>query len=271
MNSGSHETDIRKIHERNRRYWDETAAEWQQSDSVDDTWRRCPTEPLLAFEGQALETIREFVKPLIGKEVCVVGSGDNFATFALAGLGAKVTSTDISSQRLKIARERAVELGLKIRFVRADAANLGRLADGSFDLICSTNGFFVWIADLKAVFTEISRVLKPRGYYIFYDVHPFQRPWKDQVMPVEMGKSYWDRGPLEPVVDSYEFTWTLADIMNALAEAKLNIRKVVESPPVNSRFWTGLSYGPGKDESLQDWKKNPRAGLPAWLTVAAMK
>ena len=34
-------------------------------------------------------------------QVCVIGSGDNYAAFALAGLEAAATSTDISEQQLK--------------------------------------------------------------------------------------------------------------------------------------------------------------------------
>jgi ubiquinone/menaquinone biosynthesis C-methylase UbiE len=114
------------------------------------------------------------------------GSGDNMAGFALAGLGAQVTSTDISEEQLATASRRAESLGLSISFVRLDSAGMESLPDSSFDLVCSTNGFFVWIADLEAVFCEVARILKPRGCYVFFDVHPFQRPWKEQGIPVEM-------------------------------------------------------------------------------------
>lgn len=258
------------MHEANRRFWDATAAEWRLRDR-DELWRRCPEEPEVAFEGEALETIREFLGGLEGKSACVIGSGDNYAAFALAGLGATVTSTDISERQLQVAGARADRLGLEIDFIRADAADLEPFRDGIFDLVCSTNGFFVWIADLSRVFQEVSRILRSGGYYIFYDIHPFQRPWKEQVQPIEMAKPYWDVGPYES--DSgdevYEFNWTLADILNPLSESGLIVRRVVESTAVNSRFWQGFSYGPGTNSSLMNWKNNPRAGLPAWLTIAA--
>lgn len=265
------ERTIAELHDANRRHWEATAAEWKQRD--EDGWRRCLQEPHLAFEGQALETILGLVGSLARKKVCVVGSGDNYAAFALAGLGAEVTSVDIAEQRLQIAATRATELGLQIRFVCADAADLRDLADNDFDLVCSTNGFFVWLADLKVVFSEIARILKPGGYYVFYDVHPFQRPWKDQAQPIEIIKSYWDKAPGEPNADdtTCRFHWTLADLLNALAVSGLNVRKVIESAAADSRFWQGASYGVGTDDSLLDWRQNPRAGLPVWLTVAAGK
>jgi 2-polyprenyl-3-methyl-5-hydroxy-6-metoxy-1,4-benzoquinol methylase len=54
----------------------------------------------VAFVGRALELIRAYCRDLAGREVCVIGSGDNYAAFALAGLGARVTSTDVSEQQL---------------------------------------------------------------------------------------------------------------------------------------------------------------------------
>ena len=141
------------------------------------------------------------------------------AAYALSGLGAAVTSTDISEERLKLAADRADILGVSIDFVRSDAADLGFADDSTFDRLLH-KWLFVWIAKLGAVFREVSRILKPGGAYVFYDIHPFMRPWKEQVMPIEMEKPYWDTGPFQESADgSYEFNWTLADLLNPLAQA----------------------------------------------------
>ena len=261
---------MNEIHEANRRRWDEMAGDWEERLNRDGLWRRCQFEPGLAFEGGALETIREMIGTFGGKRVCVIGSGDNLAAYALASLGARVTSTDISEERLRLAADRADALGLSIEFVRSDAASLDSLSDSSFDLVCSTNGFFVWVADLYGVFSEVARILKSGGAYVFYDVHPFTRPWKEQVAPVEMTKTYWDSGPFHgSEEDSYEHHWTLADLLNPLAQAGLVLMRVIESPARDSTYWQGGNGAAGTDDALLDWRANPRAGLPAWLTVAA--
>jgi hypothetical protein len=87
-------------HEANRKHWDAAAPEWQRLRDGDQLWRQCPQQPALAFAGEALDMIQQFAEDLSGKQVCVIGSGDNYAAFALAGMGAAVTSTDISEQRL---------------------------------------------------------------------------------------------------------------------------------------------------------------------------
>ena len=111
-------------HEANRRYWDAQASRWRELRDRDGLWTRCAAEPDLAFEGEALAMIRRYGGDLTGKRACVIGSGDNYAAFALAGLGARVTSTDISQGQLDVARDRAEALGLDIDFIRADAAAL---------------------------------------------------------------------------------------------------------------------------------------------------
>jgi SAM-dependent methyltransferase len=259
-------------HEVNRRHWDTAALKWKELRDRDGLWQLCATTPEIAFTGGALDLIRSFCGDLKEKNICVIGSGDNYAAFALARLGARVTSTDISQHQLDIAQDRARELGLEIQFVRADAADLDPLHDAAFDLVCSTNGFFVWISQPALVFSAVRRVLKPGGFYIFYDVHPFQRPWKNQVTPLEMEKPYWDIGPFtDDANDSFEFNWTLADLLNPLADSGLILKRTIESSAKDSRFWQDHSYEPGTDSALTDWRTNPRAGLPVWLTVCAQK
>jgi len=60
-----------------------------------------------------------FLKHIEGKEVCVLGSGDNEVALALVGLSGRVTSVDLSERRLDIAANRAGRLGLQLSFVPA--------------------------------------------------------------------------------------------------------------------------------------------------------
>ena len=261
-----------RMHEANRRSWNRNAAWWAEKRERDGLWRRCPSEPGLGFAGGAFELIGSFAGDVEGKKVGVVGSGDNYAAFALAGMKALVTSIDISGRQLETASDRARQLGLEIDFVQADAADLHSLADETFDLVCSTNGFFVWIAELRAVFGEIFRILKPGGHYVFYDVHPFQRPWRDDTRSVEVGKPYWQTGPFrDEKEDTFEFNWTLADILNPLGDAGLVLRRILERPAGDENYWEGSSFLPCNDKRLPDWKENPRAALPVWLSGVVEK
>ena len=260
------------MHESNRRYWNEAAGWWERLVLEGGLWQRCHLEPELAFAGGAYGLVRDIAGNVEGKDVCVAGSGDNHVAFAFAGMGANVTSVDISDHRLAVAAKRARQLGLSISFVQADAVDLSLLGRGKFDLVFSSNGFFVWIADLQAVFSEMYRILRGGGHYVFYDIHPFQRPWKDQVRPIEAVKPYWESGPLNDEEEgTFEFHWTLADVLNSLAASGLTLLQILENPAEDSRYWQDYSYLPGTGDSLLDWNENPRAALPAWLTVAAQR
>ncbi len=214
-------------HEANRRYWDRLSDDWKALRERDGLWRHCPEHPELAFQGAALNLIRTFCGGLHGQHALVIGSGDNYAAFALAGLGVSVTSTDISQRQLDVARQRSIELGLEIEFIRADAAELNGIPGDSFDLAFSSNGFFVWIAEPSQVFASIQRVLKPGGHYIFYDIHPFQRPWADETGSLVMAQPYGVVGPRpDPQDGTFQFTWTLADLLNPLCDSGLVLRRI---------------------------------------------
>jgi len=86
------------MHEATRRYWDESADRWRALEDQGGLWRRCAQHPELAFEGGTLDVIRWCLGALDGRDVCVIGSGDNCAAFALAACDAQVTSVDISQR-----------------------------------------------------------------------------------------------------------------------------------------------------------------------------
>ena len=124
----------------------------------------------------------------------------------------------------------------------------------------------------SAVFGEVHRILRPGGHCVFYDIHPFQRPWKDLRTATEMEKSYFDTGPFARSEEGpHSFHWTMADLLNALAEAGLSLRRLRELPAADSRYWEGTGYAPGTQPGLLDWRTNPMAGLPVWLLVATCR
>jgi hypothetical protein len=106
---------IMNPHDANRAFWDASAEWWRAKEDVRGLWRRAAAEPSCVFTPAEMP----FVRDVAGKSVCVLGSGDNEAVFAFAGLGGVVTSVDISARRLEIAAERARTLGLTLSFVRA--------------------------------------------------------------------------------------------------------------------------------------------------------
>jgi hypothetical protein len=110
------------FHEANRRRWDAASASWASRADARGTWRKCHLDASLALHSAELKWLGD----IAGKSVAVLGSGDNQVVFALSGLGAKVTSVDISGQQIEVARRRAAALGLTVDFVQADVVDLSK-------------------------------------------------------------------------------------------------------------------------------------------------
>lgn len=128
------------IHLANQRRWDAASASWARGADSRGLWRRCPAEPELVLG----EAERHYLAGIAGKRVCVLGSGDNQVVFALAGMGAQITSVDISLSQLQVAEERSRELGLAIDFVHADVTDLSVIADDTFDAVYTGGHVAEW-------------------------------------------------------------------------------------------------------------------------------
>ena len=123
--------DMNDFHESNRACWNQWADWWRRKADQRGVWRECHRDPTLVLTPGEMR----FLSNVRGKDVCVLGSGDNEVVFALAGMGAHVTSVDISEKQLEVARERAGVLGLDVSFARADVTDLASVADANFDVV----------------------------------------------------------------------------------------------------------------------------------------
>jgi SAM-dependent methyltransferase len=163
-----------RFHEANRRRWEAGSASWARRADTRGIWRKCHRDPSLTLHSAEFQWLRD----VAGKSIAVLGSGDNQVVFALAGLGAKVTSVDISEQQLDVARNRAAALGLQVDFVCADVVDLSALHDEAYDLVYTGGHVAVWVSNLLRYYGEAVRVLKPGGLLIVSEYHPFRRVWK---------------------------------------------------------------------------------------------
>ena len=103
--------------------------------------------------------------------VLCLASGGGQQGPVLAAAGANVTVFDNSPAQLKQDRFVAERDSLTLRTVEGDAADLSLFGDESFDLVfnpCST----VFMPDVRAVWKECSRVLRPGGILMTGSMNP---------------------------------------------------------------------------------------------------
>ncbi|MBC7255385.1 MAG: class I SAM-dependent methyltransferase [Chloroflexi bacterium] len=251
------------FHEANRKGWDAVSKRWQADPALEEVRRRCIQDPSLALGELELRYLGE----VRGKRIAVLGSGDHLVVFALAGMGAQVTSVDISQVQLDEAARRAEELGLKgIAFLRADVTDLSVLKDGAFDIVYTGGHVAIWVSDLRRFYREGARILKRDGLFLVNEYHPFRRVWADVPDRLEIGYPYYHRGPYvwdraeevpgaEPgSLTSYEYHWTVEDYVAALLESGCRLKALHE--------WGARS---------QTWEIAPVRDLPEWLLLVGVK
>jgi 2-polyprenyl-6-hydroxyphenyl methylase/3-demethylubiquinone-9 3-methyltransferase len=110
-----------------------------------------------------------FFDPIIGdwrgKAVLDLGCGGGFLAVALTERGAAVTGLDPSEAAIAAARRHAKANELEIDYRRGSGENLP-FADGVFDIVVCVD-VLEHVKDVDRVLTEIRRVLRPNGIFLF--------------------------------------------------------------------------------------------------------
>jgi ubiquinone/menaquinone biosynthesis C-methylase UbiE len=184
------------------------------------------------------------VPELDGAYVLDLACGQGIAARALASGGAAaVTGIDLSPEMIRLAMGYEAERPLGIRYLLDDAQVLACLADASFDLVTCQLALMD-IPDLPAVLASVSRVLRPRGSFVFVIGHPcFLAP--DATMVIGAGarparvvadylnERFWRSANPGGVRRAGNHHRTLSTYLNALAEAGLRLDIADESPARN--------------------------------------
>jgi SAM-dependent methyltransferase len=195
------------------------------------------------------ETDAALLGAVAGRLVLEVGAGAAQCSRWLAGRGAHPVALDLSAGMLDAARALDEVTGLVVPSVQADAAHLP-FADGVFDLACSAHGALPFVADAGAVHSEVARVLRPGGRWVFSVSHPFRWCFPDD--PTEAGLvaeySYFDRTPYveqddEGIATYVEHHRTLGDQVRELTAAGFRLVDLVEPewPDDLDTTWGGWS------------------------------
>jgi len=118
------------------------------------------------------------------------------------------------------------------------------------------------------MYKNIYRVLKPDGFSIMFDIHPFNRPFTGE--PWKEPKII---KPYEQIMPHCH--WRVQDLVNAMIRARLSIKKMEELQAVNASFWFSyeelIKQNKEKFARINNWEYNPMAALPAWISIVAQK
>ncbi|MBO9135036.1 methyltransferase domain-containing protein [Rhizobium sp. B230/85] len=112
----------------------------------------------------------DMLPPVANLKGLDLGCGEGTNTRAVARLGAHLTGLDIAPTFIRHAREAEQQDPIGIDYVLGDGLTID-FPDASFDFVVAFMSMMD-MADQRAVFSEVQRVLKPGGFFQFSILHP---------------------------------------------------------------------------------------------------
>lgn len=223
--------------------------------------------PHKVFPTKVWEWLNSYYPSFKGLKICVPSSGDNSAVFAFYLLGADVTSCDISNRQIENAKRIADSNGWDIDFRVLDSMDLFGIESEAYDLVYTSNGVHVWISDLQVMYGGFNRILKTGGRYVFFETHPFNRPFDDSSNELKIIKPYWR---IRTDGDIPNYHWRVQDFINSLIASEFNINGInemfAEKDNISASWWKISEWDQKADFSI-----NPYAALPAWIAFSTIK
>jgi ubiquinone/menaquinone biosynthesis C-methylase UbiE len=134
-----------------------------------------------------LAAVNELLGNVNGKRVLDAGCGDGFFSLELAQKGALVTAVDGSDAMLNIAKRKHVHDNLQ--YYNMDLTRKLTFEDKFFDIVVA-NMSLMDIPEIELLISEVSRVLKKPGNFVFSITHPcfFISDWEEDENNIKMYK-----------------------------------------------------------------------------------
>lgn len=155
-------------------------------------------EPLKILDG------RNWLPPSVrGLDVLCLAAAGGWQSILYASAGANVTVFDISPSMLGLDRREAERRQLKVRTVEGSMDDLSAFGDASFDIVHQPVST-CYVADLAAVYREISRVSRDGAVYISQHKQPtsLQIVGRTERNHYIIGTPYYHQGALPPATDT---------------------------------------------------------------------
>jgi len=218
-------------------------------------------EKLLSGEPLLCDLIKSEVGDVQGKSLihllCHIGTD----TLSWGLLGAQVTGVDISPESIHYAQKIASQMGLEATFVISDVMDLMGQIHGTYDIVFASTGVLCWIPDIGKCAATVRQLLKPGGFFYLHDGHPF-RTMIDEAQPGAkcIQKDYfysevWEDDNFSDYTSdvafpakTYEWGWTLGEVVTAFCQAGLRIAFLHEFPQYFYSGYDGYASGTGKIE-----------------------
>jgi len=196
----------------------------------------------------------KLIRDVRGRIVLDLACGEGHNTRILARKGAKVTGIDFSEKLIELARREETREKLGICYHVLDATDLEEFSNNHFDLVTC----FMSLQDIQnyeRAISEVARVLKNQGRFVFSIPHPCFETIIENGNRVSATRRYfgavkypiqWKMERLAKPFRTTSFHRTLTDYFDALFESRLFVSRLIEPRPTQE----GLQKHPQLREVL---------------------
>jgi len=264
--------DANKFYRSNQELWDRWTEINARSAEYDVDGFKAGRMTLKPFELEEVGDVR-------GKSLLHLQCHFGLDTMSWARLGARATGVDFSARAIELAGRLNSELGLGVRFIKANIFDLPGLLDEQFDIVYTSFGVLCWLHDHARWASIVARCLRPGGLFYLAEFHPFMLqfdtgyhkvdyPYFKQAEPVEevCQGVYSDPGADISHV-TYEWPHPPSEIITALLGQGLAIERFREYPFSIWKYFDDM-----RQDSQGYWWLNGAANpIPLMFSIRARK
>lgn len=258
--------------EANRRHWDDCVPVHRDAEFYDLAGFKSGHSTLHSVELEELGDVG-------GRSLLHLQCHFGLDTLSWARLGARVTGVDFSQPAVELACSLAAELGIEARFVRSNLYDLPRVVADRFDVVFTSYGSLCWLPDLRAWARVVARFLRLGGTLLVVEEHPVAAACDEVDGHLEPVWPMFGEGPIEesvrrtyadpearlPERTTYQWAWTVGEMVTALIEAGLRVERLREEPLA---AWPRF---PSMTRDADGWWRLPGDPLPLLVACRAVK
>ncbi|WP_263089428.1 class I SAM-dependent methyltransferase [Curtobacterium sp. RIT-PI-V] len=219
---------------------------------------------------------------LAGLDVCHLQCHIGTDTVSLAREGARLTGVDFSPAALASAAGLATRLGLDVTWVETDVLDARAAVTGDFDVVYTSIGTICWLPDLDRWAAQVAGLLRPGGVFFIRDGHPALYALDETADELVTRYRYFPDGTAQQwddagtyagdgtVANTRTFEWPhpLSEIVNALLDAGLRLRRLDEGRTLPWRFSPRME---DTGDGSWAWPDADRDRVPLTYTVVATR
>ncbi|HSX40185.1 MAG TPA: class I SAM-dependent methyltransferase [Candidatus Saccharimonadales bacterium] len=262
---------MRDFAKANVSWWDEVTPVHSNSKLYDLAGFKKGKSSLQSIEAEELGNVK-------GKSLLHLMCHFGMDSLSFARNGAKVTGVDFSPRAIELGKKLSSDLDIPAQFVCSDVYKLPRVLDKKFDIVFASYGVLCWLPDIEKFAHIVSSYLKKGGIFYMAELHPFCSILSSDF---KIYYKYFDKGPYlddstgtytdwsAPVKGkTYEWSYTIGDVINALIKQGLKIEFVHEFPFSMYDQFPGFMR---KNKKGQYVLKNKKIQIPLLFSLKARK